>query len=102
MKRNEFDGNMKELLQLLAKILKSYPGGSSLADSLQHQSQDKLNLNLCFFHFAPFSPEELETLEEALQSAAAEDDDETEKKTEDNFRWTASDLDFLRRNGMTF
>jgi len=101
MKRDEFEKNLNQLLGLLKKLLRSYPGGAQAANFLENKSQDKVNLNVCFFNFLPMSAEEIEELEEACSDALEQRGEESETTTSD-FVWNKNDEDFLRQNGMTF
>ena len=102
MKRDNFESNISQLLNLLKKILKSHPEGSQLSHIFDHQNVDKINLNLCFFNFIPMTPEELDELEAAYADAAEESDSEDASGSEhaNDFTWNQADLDFLRRNGI--
>ncbi len=95
----DFDQHMTQLVQLLKKIFGTQFKNSSLPDFLAAQKSQGVNINVCFFSFFPISSEELEELEELYADMeAADDDDEDPLNTELN----ASDLDFLRHNGIQF
>ena len=100
MKRDEFDKSMVQLMNLLKKIMKHYPKGAQLPNFLDPKEMDKVNLNICFFNFIPMSPEDMEEFEEAY-AELLEQSDESEAETLE-LEWNDSDLDFLKRHGMTF
>ena len=104
MKRDEFDRNIMQLLNLLKKLLKNHPKGANFANFFDAppSSPEKINLNLCFFNFMPISAEEMEELEEAYSELL---DQEGEHASESEFLdldWNQNDIDFLKRHGMSF
>ena len=102
MKRDEFDKNMTQLLSLLKKILKSYPKGSQFSNFLDPQHLDKVNLNICFFNLLPLSAEDLDEFEEAYSELLDQNHSDDSEAEISDFDWTQNDMDFLKRNGMTF
>jgi hypothetical protein len=100
MKRDEFERNMKQLLRLLKKIMRSHPGGSQFANLLDSQAQDKINLNFCFFNFVPLTREDMEEMEESFAEIQNENGSE-DASDGDDFGWNSEDSDFLKRYGMS-
>lgn len=103
MNHNSMDGDIRKLLSLLKKILKNHPQGS---DQLaQFMDQKSFNLNLCFLTFIPMSPEELMEFEEMYEDYLNEVEETSSSRREDHkleFKLSADDLDFLRKNGIQF
>lgn len=98
-KYSDFDRNMKQLIQLLKKILRGHiPHGqfSELQNIIKEQG---INLNLFFFTFLPVSAQELDELEEIYDRYLLDEDKTPEELTDE---LSASDLDFLRRHGIRF
>ena len=101
MKRDEFERNLSQLLNLLKKLLKSKPGGEiHLPHFLDSKHADSVTFNLCFFNFIPISEEEMEEFEEAVANAFEQESDVSEGA--DGFSWDDNDIEFLKRHGMTF
>ena len=104
MKRDEFEKNLSQLLNLLKKILKTQPPASGippLANFLDQKHSDSVTFNLCFFNFLPISPEEMEELEEAYNEAFGGEAAGSASEG-DEFTWNQNDIEFLKRNGMKF
>src|SRR3989338_804856 len=101
MKRDEFERNLSQLLNLLKKLLKNNRGGEiHLPHFLDAKHADSVTFNLCFFNFIPISEEEMEEFEEAVANAFEQDSDGSDET--DNFNWNDNDIEFLKRHGMTF
>ncbi len=100
MKRDDFDKNVVQLLNLLKKLMKNNPKGAQFSDFFEPNQIDKINLNVCFFNFLPMSPEDMEEFEEAYSELLEQDGVEEHGHAE--FGWNQSDLDFLERHGMKF
>ena len=102
MKRDEFDKDMVQLLNLLKKILKSHPQSAQFSNLLSPKQIDKINLNLCFFNFLGMSPEDLEEFEEAYSEFLEQDSTANAHAEPVDFGWNQNDIDFLKRHGMSF
>ena len=97
-KDREFEGNMNQLIRLLKKLLKNFPGRPPFSQFSAKPGQDAMNVNVCFFTFLPLSPDEWEAFEDAYEQAVF-----SEEREEDfSHELTPSDEDFLRRNGIQF
>jgi len=94
---NDFGKNMKELLNLLKKILKSQKTGN--ADLTTLMDSKNVNLNLCFFTFLPLSDEDFADFECEMDEFFAEED-LTEGDL--NGELTKNDLEFLKKYGLKF
>ena len=95
----DFDRNMKQLIQLLKKILTG-PLPQGQLPELQSLFKDQgFNLNLCFFTFLPLAPEELDELEELYEHYLFDQEKNPEELTD---KLNPSDLEFLRQNGIRF
>ena len=95
---NEFGKNMKELLNLLKKILKSQKMGNvDLTGLLESKN---VNLNLCFFTFLPLSEEDFADFEYELDELFAEEN--AGEGGELNSELTKHDLEFLKKYGLKF
>jgi len=96
----EFEENMNHLVQLLKKILMSQPSNSSQLSELQSLFKGQgMNVNLCFFTFLPMFPEDFEELEEMCEQFLTDEDRRSEDMTTE---LSASDLEFLRKNGIRY
>ena len=97
-KDREIEGNINQLVRLLKKLLKNFPGQAPFSQ-FQGKTQDgAVNLNLCFFTFLPLSAEEFEAFEEAYEQGLF-----TEERGEELSRdLTPSDREFLRLHGIRF
>ncbi len=98
----DFEQNMNQLVHLLKKIIKNLPFGT-LPNSFQPKEKEKdlsgVNLNICFFNFIPMNAEDMEEFDDLYDQFMAE---EERSFGEFNSELSASDLDFLRRNGIRF
>ena len=102
MKHDNMDGDLAKLIALLKKILKEHPDGAFLAKLMD---QKAFNLNLCFLTLAPLSPEELAEFEEMYEGYAGSDGPEfslPQKSPKLEFKLSAGDIDFLKKNGIRF
>ena len=95
---NDFGKNMKELLNLLKKILKSQKTGS--ADLTSIMESKNVNLNLCFFTFLPLSEEDFADFECEMDELFAEE--ELVEGGDLNNELTKNDLEFLKKYGLKF
>jgi len=95
----DFEGHVKQLIQLLKKILTSQPSQGYLPELDSMLKGQGINLNLCFFTFLPVSEEELDELEEIYEHYVF---DEEKKSEEITSELNAADLEFLRRHGIRF
>ncbi|PIQ85622.1 MAG: hypothetical protein COV74_07950 [Candidatus Omnitrophica bacterium CG11_big_fil_rev_8_21_14_0_20_45_26] len=102
MRRDDFEKHMNQLLNLLKKILKNYPGGGQAAQFLDANHADKINVNVCFFNFLPLSEDDIEELEEACDDLLDQETGELSAEAKSEFTWDKNDEDFLKQNGMTF
>ncbi len=95
---NEFGKNMKELLNLLKKILKSQKMGN--VDLTALLESKNVNLNLCFFTFLPLSEEDFADFEYEMGELFAEED--PAEGGDLNSELTKNDLEFLKKYGLKF
>ena len=95
----DFEQNMSQLIQLLKKILTSPVAQGKKGESSSFLNKDGMNLNVYFFTFFPFASEELDELEEIYDRFLFDEEMKPEDLTTE---LTATDLDFLRRNGIQF
>ena len=105
MKRDEFERNVFQLLNLLKKILKQGAQGGSSSSPLGFLDKipsEKIILNLCLFNFLPITDDEMAELEEAYAEGMERQHSHDTEDAADEFNWNDSDIDFLKRNGMTF
>lgn len=100
MKKDEFEQNMTQLLNLLKKILKSQPSASpfNMKNMFDQKNSDPITLNLCFFNFIPVTPEEMDEIEDAANGLFDQDDEDVQ----DVFNWNDGDIDFLKKHGIQF
>lgn len=92
----EFERNMKKLVHVLQKILKSYKvDGQDLGQIFEKKN---MNLNLCFFTFLPVGQEDLEEMESAFEEYL----ERGEKKSDLQFELNSRDVAFLKRHGIKF
>lgn len=97
----EFEKNMAQLIKLLKKLMASqFRGGGPIKDfPMGTKAGQGVNINFCFLSFFPMSPEELDDLEDLYEQYLSEEDKSAGDLSPD---LTASDLDFLRKNGIRF
>lgn len=105
-REKEFEQNMNQLVALLKKIIKNLPmpGNSSQPFSTPIPNQGGsegggININFCFFNFMPLSEDEMSALEDAYEEAL---DQQDEKVSENGIKLNSEDLDFLKKNGISF
>ena len=98
-REREFEQNMKQLVQLLKKIIISQPSQEKTQGPGSLTNEKGLNINLCFFTFLPINAEELDELEEIYEQFLFDEDKKVEDLTTD---LNSSDEEFLRRNGIRF
>ncbi len=103
MKRDEFERQFRQLLNLLKKMLKNHPGEPHLSRLIEQVDSGQINLNLCIFNMMPLTPEEMDELEDAFMGARQEEAEEVDEKrvSEEEFGWNSNDVEFLRRYGMS-
>jgi hypothetical protein len=97
--------NLNKLLAILKKMMAQQGAqGKNLPPEIQQLFSDPKNiqLNLCFFSFLPVSPDALDELEDALQESLVPHQEEEGEEDLLNFEITASDVDFLKKNGIKF
>ena len=105
MKRDDFDRNVNQLLNLLKKILKNHPASPSVGQLFDSKNLESVVLNLCFFNFIPMTPDEMDELEDAFNSAQEHEPDAHDPVQGDSvnhFGWNERDVEFLKRNGIKF
>jgi len=94
--QEEFDRNIKGLIGMLHKILKSHKlDGQDLGSMLDKKN---VNLNLCFFTFMPVGHDDLEDMESIFEEYLGRE----EAREKLNFELNSTDIDFLKQNGMKF
>ena len=99
----EFEQNMKQLMQLLKKIMGQYPmDGKSPAEMMKYfkDMKDKSpDVNIFFLNMAPLSPEEFDEFGEMFEEGAMSEHFRSgELKCELN----DEDQIFLKQNGIRF
>jgi hypothetical protein len=100
---NEFEQNMKQLMNLLKKIMSQYPmEGKTPADMMKllNEAKDKsLDVNIFFLNMSPLSPEEFEEIEEMFEEGAM-----SEHLRSGELKCELNDADqvFLKRHGIRF
>ena len=93
-----FDQNIKQLIKLLKKIMSHHGFKGKPQDLESHFKKEGMNMNLYVFNFITAFPEDLDDLDD-LDDYGLFDKDNKEELSEN---LTASDLEFLRRNGIRF
>lgn len=100
---HDFDPMMRQLLQLLNKILSHhFPQGNlpefgKFSDPGSYIKDKSLSFNVYFLNLAPF-PEDLEDWGEGGEDESAGDESEAGIAN----RLSRADLEFLRRHGIRF
>lgn len=104
LQRDEFEKKMTQLLELLKSIMKHSPTAQSQFMNLfEGKPGDKMTVNFCFFNFIPVTPEEMEEFEDLYGDIAdSHEANEEEGDFFSDFKWTKSDVEFLKRHGMSF
>ena len=101
MSHDNIDGDIRKLLALLKKILKSHPQGSEQISKFMDQKS--FDINLCFFTFIPMTPEDLLEFEDAYQEFLGHYEDSCPSRREQpKFEWNTDDVDFLKKHGIQF
>src|SRR3989338_3307259 len=103
MSHDNIDGDIRKLLALLKKILKSHPQVSEQISKFMDQKS--FDINLCFFTFIPMAPEDLLEFEDAYQEFLGRYEESWPPKREEpkiEFKLSSDDLDFLRKHGIQF
>jgi hypothetical protein len=99
----DFDQNMKQLMQLLKKIMSQYPmDGKNPAEMMKflRDMKDKSpDVNIFFLNMSPLSPEEFEEMEGMLEDGTMS---EYLRSGELKCELNADDQLFLRRHGIRF
>ena len=99
---DNLEADIRKLLALLKKIMKSHPQGSD--QMAKFFDQKSFDVNLCFLTLFPMLPEDLSEFEEMYQDLMSRSDESRprgdEKKIE--FKLSPDDLDFLKKNGIRF
>ena len=99
----EFEQNVKQLMQLLKKIMMQYPvqdkSPAEMMKFLKDMKDKSSDVNIFFLNLSPFSPEEFDELEEMIESNfASESCRSGEIKSELSFE----DREFLKKHGIRF
>ena len=103
MSHDNMEGDIRKLLALLKKILKSHPQSSGELAKLMDEKS--LNLNLCFFTFLPMSPDDLDDIEDMYQeflNQTSGPNSSKEKHSKIEFKLSSDDIDFLKKHGIRF
>lgn len=100
---NEFENNMKQLMQLLKKIMAQYPlqgkSPSEVMNFLKNMKDKNLDVNIFFLNLAPLSPDQLDQLEEMFEEDLLRNEfGKEELKCELN----GDDKAFLKKYGIRF
>lgn len=97
----EFERNLKQLMQLLKKMMSQYPniGKGEEASKFLKNQKDSPDVNIFFLNLAPLSPEELDELEEAFEENLLI---EGLKAGEIRYELNGEDKEFLKKNGIRF
>jgi len=99
----EFEQNMKQLMQLLKKIMNQYSlEGKSPGEAVRFlkELKDKSpDVNIFFLNMAPLSPEEFEEMEEMFEGGAM---GEYHRSGELNCELNEDDQVFLKQHGIRF
>ncbi|MBI3307167.1 MAG: hypothetical protein HYZ84_05110 [Candidatus Omnitrophica bacterium] len=93
---HNFDPMMKQLIQLLTRILSHHFPQEKFSDFSSHKDKS-INFNLYFLNVAPL-PEDLEDWEDFEEDESAGLDAEADTMGRLNY----ADLEFLRRHGIRF
>ena len=96
----EFNQNVKQLMELLKKILsQSFPASMhpEWPDILKNK---EINLNVCFFNIFPPDGDEFEDWLDQEGESVSEDSSARPADWAENLN--SSDLDFLKKNGIRF
>lgn len=94
----DFESSVYQLIQLLKKILKTYPDQMKSSKFKPLLSEQGLNVNFFLFNILPLSEEEWDELEEIYERFMNEDASIEDLEMDLN----AEDLDFLRKHGIRF
>ena len=103
MNHDNMEDDVRKLLALLKKILKSHPQSSGELAKLMDEKS--LNLNLCFFTFLPMSPEDLDDIDDMYHeflNQVGGSGAPKEKHSKIEFKLSSDDIDFLKKHGIRF
>ena len=102
MGHDSMEGDIRRLLALLKKILKSHPQGSEHISKFMDQKS--FDLNLCFFTFVPMTPEDLMEFEEMYHDFMSRSDESSSDDEDSQFELELNpeDIHFLKKNGIRF
>lgn len=102
MDHDNLEGDIRSLLALLKKILKTHPQGS---DQIAKFLEDKaVDLNLCFLTIFPIIPEDMAEFEAMYREMTGQSGDSPPgaKDLKIEFKLNPEDKDFLKKNGIRF
>jgi hypothetical protein len=100
-KDRNFEQYLHQLVKLLQKMMKNFPGDEGFHNTLKPEKGTDPNMNVFLFNFLPMlpvAPEELEEIEEFLDAANGAEDGGEGLTCE----LSPADKDFLRQNGIRF
>ncbi len=99
----EFEKNMNQLIHFLSNMIKNIPHfpQAGFPKSSGKDKDSGINVNFCFFTFLPVASEDLDEMDEIYERFLAEEE-KMQNASELSGELSASDLDFLRRNGIRF
>lgn len=104
----DFDQNMNQLIHLLKKIIKNIPNGKMPQGPFgkdffgKDKDSSSINVNFCFFNFLPLTEEDLEEMEDMMDQFFTEEQPRGDRARDLSSELNASDLEFLKRNGIRF
>lgn len=97
---NEYHQDMKQLIQLLRKIIKNHTSKDPFKDAQQNPSRDAMQFNFFIFPLMAMTPEDMDEFEEILEQYFPE---EGQDGTGDlRYELEPGDMDFLRKHGIKF
>ena len=97
----DFEKNLKQLMQLLKKMMAQYPNmgkGEELSKLLKNQKNSP-DINIFFLNLAPLSGEDLDELEEILEDNIFS---EGFRSGELKYELNGEDQEFLKKHGIQF
>ena len=97
----EFEGNIKQLMQLLKKMMAQYPNldKEEIIKFLKNPKNSP-DVNIFFLNLAPLSSEEFDDLEEIFEESLFADGGRF--RGELKYEISRDDEEFLRKNGIRF
>ncbi len=99
----EFEQNMKQLMQLLKKIMSQYPTDGrnpvEMMKFLKDMKDKNLNVNIFFLNMSPLSLEEFDEIEEMFEEGAM---GEYLRSGELKCELNTDDQAFLKQHGLRF